>query len=160
MKGAPVEQGLAGKRVLVTGGTKGIGRASVLALARAGAGVVAAYRTASEDEASLARELKEIGGQFRMVRAEVTNSADVEARLVGCTEELGGRDGIVNNVGVDAHIPFDKLLESEWHRVIDHNVTSAYLVTQAVLGQLSDGGSIVNVGSSVALRGRPFSVHY
>ena len=155
-----MEQGLAGKRVLVTGGTKGIGRASVLALARAGAGVVAAYRTPSEDAESLARELKELGARFRLVQADVTSPADVAALSAACSEELGGLDAIVNNVGIDAHLPFDKLPEPEWHRVIDHNVTSAYLVTQAALPLLADGGSIVNVGSSVALRGRPFSVHY
>jgi 3-oxoacyl-[acyl-carrier protein] reductase len=155
-----VEQGLAGKRVLVTGGTKGIGRATVLGLARAGAGVVAVHRSPSEDVESLARELKEIGGQFKLVQADVTSGTDVVEIAAACKETLGGLDGVVNNVGVDGHVTFGDMSEPEWHRVVDHNVTSAYLVTQAVLDLLADGGSVVNVGSSVALRGRVLGVHY
>jgi 3-oxoacyl-[acyl-carrier protein] reductase len=155
-----VEQGLAGKRVLVTGGTKGIGRATVLGFARAGAGVVAVHGSPSEDAESLARELKEIGGQFRLVRADVTSGTDVAEIAAACKETLGGLDGVVNNVGVDGHVTFGDMSEPEWHRVVDHNVTSAYLVTQAVLDLLADGGSVVNVGSSVALRGRVLGVHY
>lgn len=155
-----MEQGLSGKRVLVTGGTKGIGRATMLAFARAGAGVVAVHRSASEDAESLARELKEIGGQFRLVQADVTSKADVTELANAVREELGGLDAVVNNVGVDGHVTFGDMQEDEWHRVVDHNVTAAYLVTQAVLDLLADGASVVNVGSSVALRGRVLGVHY
>jgi 3-oxoacyl-[acyl-carrier protein] reductase len=155
-----VEQGLSGKRVLVTGGTKGIGRATVLAFARAGAEVVAVHRSASEDAESLTRELKEIGGRYRLVRADVTSKADVTELADAVREELGGLDALVNNVGVDGHVTFGDMQEDEWHRVVDHNVTAAYLVTQAVLDLLADGASVVNVGSSVALRGRVLGVHY
>lgn len=155
-----MDQGLADKRVLVTGGTKGIGRATVRAFARAGAGVVAGYRTESEDVETLARELKQLGARHRLVRADVTSKADVDELANACKEELGGLDAVVNNVGVDGRVAFEDLGEDEWHRVVDHNVTSAYLVTQAVLGILDDGGSVVNVGSSVALRGRVLGVHY
>jgi 3-oxoacyl-[acyl-carrier protein] reductase len=155
-----VEHGLVGKRVLVTGGTKGIGRATVLALATAGAEVIAAHRTASQDAESLAHALKEIGGQHRVVQADVTSGIEVTQLAQACREAFGGLDAVVNNVGVDGHVTFGDMTEREWHRVVDHNVTSAYLVTQAVLGQLTDGGSVVNIGSSVALRGRVLGVHY
>lgn len=155
-----MDQGLAGKRVLVTGGTKGIGRATVLAFARAGAGVVVGHRTASEDAESLNRELKEIGGRFRLVQADVTSGAGVAALAQACAEEFGGLDVVVNNVGVDGRVTFGDMAEEEWHRVVDHNVTAAYLVTQAALDLLADGASVVNVGSSVALRGRVLGVHY
>lgn len=155
-----MDQGLSGKRVLVTGGTKGIGRATALAFARAGAGVVVAHRTASEDAESLNRELKEIGGRFRLVQTDVTKGVDTAQLALACQEELGGLDVVVNNVGVDGHVTFGDMVEEEWHRVVDHNVTAAYLVTQAVLDLLADGASVVNVGSSVALRGRVLGVHY
>ena len=155
-----MDQGLAGKRVLVTGGTKGIGRATVLSLARAGASVVAVHRTENEDAAALGRDLKEIGGQHRVVQVDVTSGADVAQLALVCKEALGGLDAVVNNVGVDGQVWFGELVEDEWHRVMDHNVTSAYLVTQAVLEVLADGGSVVNIGSSVALRGRVRGVHY
>ncbi|MDH6579803.1 SDR family oxidoreductase [Kitasatospora sp. MAP5-34] len=165
-----MDQGLVGKRVLVTGGTRGIGRATVLAFARAGAQVVVCSRGAGADGAgadgggadagTLARELKETGEGHRLVQADVTTSAGVAVLAARVREAVGGLDAVVNNVGVDGQVWFADLAEDEWHRVMDHNVTSAYLVTQAVLPLLADGASVVNVGSSVALRGRVRGVHY
>ncbi|MCA2228516.1 SDR family NAD(P)-dependent oxidoreductase [Nonomuraea aurantiaca] len=155
-----MDQGLHGKRVLVTGGTRGIGRATVLAFARAGAHVLACHHTGGEDADSLATELKELGDRNRVVRADVTDSED-NRRLAGTVEaELGGLDVLVNNVGVDGAAPFAEISGEEWRRLLDHNVTSAYLVTQAMLGLLAYGASVVNIGASAALRGRVNGVHY
>ncbi|MGW4799057.1 SDR family NAD(P)-dependent oxidoreductase, partial [Nonomuraea sp. NPDC004297] len=66
----------------------------------------------------------------------------------------------VNNVGVDGSAPFSEISGEEWQRLLDYNVTSAYLVTQAMLGVLADGASVVNIGASAALRGRVNGVHY
>lgn len=155
-----MEQGLSGKRVLVTGGTRGIGRVTVIAFARAGANVVSCHHTAGEAAERLARELKEIGGQHLVVRADVTDRAETERLVDACGQQLGGLDVLVNNVGVDGVVPFGELGEDEWRRVVDSNVTATYLVTHAALGLLADGASVVNVGSSVALRGRANGVHY
>lgn len=155
-----MDQGLLGKRVLVTGGTRGIGRATALAFARAGARVVVCSRSAGADADTLAQELKEAGEGHAVVQADVTTGAGVAELAERVRESLGGLDTLVNNVGVDGQVWFGELAEEEWHRVIDHNVTSAYLVTQAVLPLLADGASVVNVGSSVALRGRVRGVHY
>ncbi|MDQ1041652.1 3-oxoacyl-[acyl-carrier protein] reductase [Streptomyces sp. V3I8] len=155
-----MEQGLAGKRVLVTGGTRGIGRATVLGFARAGARLAVVARGTGEDAERLERELKEIGAHHTLLRADVTDSAQVAAALAQCREQLGGLDVLVNNVGVDGAVWFADLDENEWHRVLDHNLTSAYLVTQAALELLADGSSIINIGSSVAMRGRVRGVHY
>ncbi|WP_410601156.1 SDR family NAD(P)-dependent oxidoreductase [Amycolatopsis sp. lyj-90] len=155
-----MDNGLSRKRVLVTGGSRGIGRAITLAFARDGAHVVACHREPSEEAAGLTRELKELSDRNRVVQADLTTSAGAQ-RLAGATQEtLGGLDVLVNNVGVDGMVPFDRLGEDEWRRVMEHNVTTAYLVTHASLGLLTDGASIVNVGASVALRGRPGGVHY
>ncbi|MGW4798881.1 SDR family NAD(P)-dependent oxidoreductase, partial [Nonomuraea sp. NPDC004297] len=70
-----MDQGLRGKRVLVTGGTRGIGRATVLAFAQAGAHVLACHHTEGEDSDTLATELKELGDRNRVVRADVTDSS-------------------------------------------------------------------------------------
>ena len=155
-----MNQGLAGKRVLVTGGTRGIGRATATAFARAGARVVTCHHRAGDDADSLARELKALGAGNLVVPADVTAAPDVAHLLQTCATALGGLDVLVNNVGVDARVPFAALDDTEWYRVLDHNVTAAYRVTQAALEVLGDGSSVVNVGASVALRGRALSVHY
>ena len=155
-----MELGLSGKRVLLTGGTRGIGRATALALAAEGASVTVCHHSESEASASLALRLKELGDNNEVVRADVTDQAAVTQLVERVASSLGGLDVLVNNLGVDGFVPFEGLEEDEWHRVLDHNVTSAYLVTRAALRLLSDGASVINVGSSVALRGRVNGVHY
>ncbi|WP_298796308.1 SDR family NAD(P)-dependent oxidoreductase [uncultured Pseudonocardia sp.] len=163
-KVGPVEPGHDGerqRRVLVTGASRGVGRATALAFARAGASVLACHRGAgqsgTEDAKDLAGELDAIGPGHRVVAADVTVAADVERLAAECGPRL---DVLVNNVGVDGNRALGDLDEPEWHRVVDHNVTSAYLVTRGVLGLLGDGSAVVNIGASVALRGRPGGVHY
>jgi len=151
---------LAGRRVLVTGGSRGIGRATTLAFARAGATVVTCSRHDDENAAGLARELKEIGDAHHVVRADVTRREDVARLLTTCRMALGGLDVVVNNAGVHAQAPIEELARNEWHRVVDSDLTAAYLVSQAALPLLAPGASVVNVGASVALRGRPGSAHY
>lgn len=155
-----MDQGLNGKRVLVTGGTRGIGRATALAFARCGSRVAVVSRGGGEGAESLLRELKELGADHLLLRADVTSEPDTAGLAPRVREALGGLDVLVNNVGVDGHAAFAGLEPAEWHRVMDHNVTSAYLVTQSLVEVLGDGASVVNVGASVALRGRPGGAHY
>lgn len=150
----------AGRRVVITGGTRGIGRATALAFARAGARIVVSYRSDAEQAKSLGAELEAAGGEAELVQADLTTREGAQLLAATATGWLGGIDVLVNNLGVDGHVPFGKLSEEEWHRVLDHNATSAYLVTQSVLDALAPGASVVNIGASVALRGRPMGVHY
>ncbi|MET7456649.1 SDR family oxidoreductase [Streptomyces sp. NPDC005574] len=159
--GSPVpDDPPAGRRVLVTGGTRGIGRATALAFARTGARLAVAHRGDGEAADRLTRELTELGADFTLVAADLTGPAGAERLADAVLGRFGGLDVLVNNLGVDGHVPFEKLSEDEWHRVLDHNTTSAYLVTRAVLDLLGEGASVVNIGASVALRGRPLGVHY
>lgn len=155
-----MQQIWAGKRVLVTGGTRGIGRATVLAFARGGAHVVTCHHAPGEAADSLAAELGALGGKHEVVTADVTTGAGAARLADACRGVLGGLDVVVNNVGIDGSAPLERLEEDEWRRLLDHNVTSAYLVTRAVVDLLGEGGSIVNIGSAAALRGRPASAHY
>jgi NAD(P)-dependent dehydrogenase (short-subunit alcohol dehydrogenase family) len=151
---------LSGRRVLVTGGTRGIGRAIVLDLARAGAAVVTCARTTGEDAASLEAELKEIGATFRVVPADVTDPADVRRLIEECEAALGGLDVVVNNAGRDGQARFEDLAVQDWQALLDADLTSVFLVSQASLRLLAPGASIVNVGAGVALRGLPGRTHY
>lgn len=155
-----MHNGVSGKRVLVTGASKGIGRAIALAFAGAGATVVAGHRTADESAQQLARDLKERGEAHRVVRADVTTRDGAQQLLENASSTFDALDVLVNNVGVDGSAAFDELAEPEWDRLFSHNVGSAYLVTRAALGALTDGAAVVNLGSSVALRGRAGAVHY
>lgn len=151
---------LTGKNAVVTGGTRGIGRGIVLALANAGANVVTCYRSDGEAVASLDRELKETGGRHQLVQADVSREEDVERLVAAVRTGYGSVDVLVNNAGVISHIPFAELPVEEWRRVLDNNLTAAFVVTQKLLPLLGEGASIVNIGSRAAVVGIPHRAHY
>jgi len=151
---------LAGRNTLVTGGTRGIGRQVVLDFARAGATVVTCSRGGGEDAATLAEELKELGGDHRVVTADVSVAGDVDRLVEECRAAMGSLDAIVHNAGVISHVPFEELPVAEWRRVVDTNLRGPFLVTQKSLGLLSRGSSVVFVGSRVATVGVPLRAHY
>jgi 3-oxoacyl-[acyl-carrier protein] reductase len=155
-----MDLGLEGKRAVVTGGSRGIGRAIVLGLAGGGASVAACFNRESDDVASLREELKAIGGPSYLEQADVADPASVERFVSGASERFGGIDALVNNAGVVSHKPIEELDLDEWHRVIDVNLTAIYLVVKAALPAMGAGASIVNVTSAVAMRGMPARTHY
>jgi 3-oxoacyl-[acyl-carrier protein] reductase len=152
--------GLEGRKALVTGGSRRVGREIVLALARAGADVVACYRQDGDSVATLAAELDEIGGKHRLVRADVTNPADVDALLVACQDSVGTLDILVNNVGTFGWAALGELEPDEWNRVLEVGLTAAYRVTRRALPLLTDGASVVTIGSAAALYGGACRTHY
>jgi 3-oxoacyl-[acyl-carrier protein] reductase len=151
---------LQGKKALVTGGSRGIGRTIVLALAEAGADVIACYRTESEHVESLARELKATGGDHHLIRADVSQEEDVTQLLAEVGTRFGSLDVVVNNAGAISHIPFEKLPTAEWHRVIDTSLTAAYLTVQHALPLFGETASVINIGSRSATVGIPLRAHY
>jgi 3-oxoacyl-[acyl-carrier protein] reductase len=155
-----MDLGLNGKLVLLTGGSRGIGREIVLGLAGAGASVAACFNRESEDVARLRADLGEIGGASYLAQADVSNPESVNAFVGGARERFGRLDAVINNAGVVSHKMIGELDLGEWHRVIDTNLTSAYLVVQAALPAMTSGGSIINISSGVALRGMPGRTHY
>ncbi|MFY1699372.1 MULTISPECIES: SDR family NAD(P)-dependent oxidoreductase [unclassified Solwaraspora] len=151
---------LSGRAALVTGGTRGIGRGIVTALAHAGADVVACYRADGPHVDDLARTLKEIPGDHHLVRADIGDPGQLTALADECRLRYGRLDVVVNNAGVISHQPIDQLAVDEWRRVLDTNLTGAFLVVREVLPLLGAGASIVNVGSRVATVGIPLRAHY
>ncbi|MBA9005522.1 MULTISPECIES: SDR family NAD(P)-dependent oxidoreductase [Thermomonospora] len=151
---------LNGKKAVVTGGTRGIGRSVVLALARAGADVLTCARGEGEAAQSLARELKELGGDHQVVKADVGEPADVRRLAEEARTRYGRVDVLVHNAGVISHIPFEELPLEEWDRVLNTNLTSAYTLLQTLLPLLPEGASVINVGSRVATIGIPQRAHY
>jgi NAD(P)-dependent dehydrogenase (short-subunit alcohol dehydrogenase family) len=151
---------LVGKRAIVTGGSRGIGRAIVLALARQGVSVAAIYNRESESVSTLAEELERSDTDSYVAQADVGDPTSVAKLVGGVRERYGALDILVNNAGVVSHHMIEDLELDEWRRIIDTNLTALYLVTKDVIGAMPEGSSIIIVGSAVATRGIPGRTHY
>jgi 3-oxoacyl-[acyl-carrier protein] reductase len=144
------------KRVaLVTGGSRGIGRAIAAALAASGHRVALTYRERGEDAQAVVAHIVESGGEARAVRADVAKERDRAALLEEVSKAFGPIDVLVNNAGT--HLPGVKFADvpaSEWQRVLDVNLSGPFYLTQAVLPQMRarKRGCIVNISSNVTLR--------
>jgi len=155
-----MDLGLTGKKALVTGGSRGVGRGIVLALARAGVNVITCYRQYSDAVMSLEHELKEIGGEHHVLRADLADPAQIQS-LVARSGELAGRlDLVVNNAGAISHVPYPELSLDEWRRIVDTNLTAVHLVIQHSLPILGDGASVLSIGSKSVEVGIPHRAHY
>ncbi len=147
---------LTGKKALVTGAGRGIGKAVALGLARAGADIGLVARTETEINA-VAGQVKEMGRQAVVTAADLTVTADIPALVSGVAGELGGIDILVNNAGTN--IPQDSVdvTEEAWDSVIALNLKSCFFMAQAVgkvMIEQGRGGRIINMTSqtgSVAL---------
>ncbi|HET9142521.1 SDR family NAD(P)-dependent oxidoreductase [Actinophytocola sp.] len=154
------ELGVEGKKFLITGGTKGIGRGLVLGAAAAGGHVITCYRSEDESVASLVRELKETPGDHHVIRADIGTQDGVTSLIDEVRVRFGNLDVVVNNAGVISHIPYAKLPVDEWHRVIDTNVTAVFQIIQESLPLLNPGASVINIGSKSSEVGIPLRAHY
>jgi 3-oxoacyl-[acyl-carrier protein] reductase len=152
--------GMKGRHAVVTGGSRGIGRAIVLGLARHGASVTACYTTPSEAVESLTAELGSLGADAELIRADVSDEAQAQRFVERAGERRGPIDVLVNNAGVVSHRTLDELDLAEWRRVLDVNLTSMYLITRAALPRLAGSASVVNISSAVAMRGMAARTHY
>jgi 3-oxoacyl-[acyl-carrier protein] reductase len=144
---------LEGKNALVTGGSRGIGRAIALELARAGATVNVGYRTGKD-------EAEEVANQARghALEADVSD-ADSAAKLV---EEAGELDVLVNNAGLTRDGLIARMPDADWRDVIETNLSSAFYTCRAVSRSMMKrrSGSIVNISSVVGLHGNPGQTNY
>jgi 3-oxoacyl-[acyl-carrier protein] reductase len=144
---------LEGKNALVTGGSRGIGRAIALELAAAGAAVVVGYRSGRDDAEAVAEEA---GG--RAIQADVSNP-DEAAKLV---EDAGELDVLVNNAGLTRDGLLARMPDEDWRDVIETNLSSVFYTCRAVARPMMKrrGGAIVNVSSVVGLHGNPGQTNY
>jgi 3-oxoacyl-[acyl-carrier protein] reductase len=142
---------LAGQAVVVTGGGTGIGRGIVRAMARAGASVVVAGRTAKTLDAAAA-EAREIGADVRVVCTDITVASDIDALVTRTVEDFGRIHCWVNNAGsagAEDVGPLLDLTEAQWDAVVDLNLKWTFFACQAAARSMAStgGGSIINISS-------------
>ncbi len=145
---------LGGKVVLITGASRGLGRALALAFAREGVNLVINSR--SEDSlGQVAGESQETGAEVLAISADVSAESDVERLVDESVRRFGRIDVLVNNAGLlGPRVPIVEYPEDEWRRVLDANLTAPFLLSKAVIPHIPEGGSIVNVTSGVSVEGR------
>ena len=154
---------LDGKRALVTGGSRSIGRAIALGLAREGADVAVGCRTSLDAAQSAVREIEGMGRRAVAVSGSTDRRADVERFVAEAHGFLGGLDILVNNAGILKRTPLLEISEEEWDAILDVNLKGYFLVSQAVARRMvEDGtrGAIVNVSSAGQAVAAPNLTHY
>ena len=143
-------QRLRGRRALVTGANSGIGRAIALRLAREGAAVVVNYLSKAEAAEEVVSEIAQMGGHALAAQADVSNEQQVDEMFARARTELGGLDILVNNAGFETHHPILEMPADAWRKVIDVDLTGAFLCAQRAARQMVEaktGGAIVNISS-------------
>jgi 3-oxoacyl-[acyl-carrier protein] reductase len=153
---------LNGRTALVTGSSRGIGRAIAIALAQAGAGVVVNYRHREAEAQAVATEIRALGRPSISVQADVSSASNVERLIRTAEESVGPVDILVNNAGIARVQPVEEITERDWDELIDVNLKSCFLMTQAVLPGMRarQWGRIVNLSSVAAQVGGVVGPHY
>jgi len=147
---------------LVTGASRGIGRATAIALAEAGAAVAINYRTQGVAAEQVRTIIRNLGRASVALQADVSLSADVDQLLEAVEHELGPVDILVNNAGISQVKPFQELTETDWDEMLRVNLKSAFLVTSRVLRGMRQRrwGRIINLSSVAAQTGGVIGPHY
>ncbi len=147
---------------LVTGGSRGIGRAIALALAKAGAAVAVNYRERAAAAEEVAALIRSGGGRAISIQADVSRAAPVEAMVASVERELGPVDILVNNAGIARPQPPEAITENDWDEILTVNLKSCFLVTQAVLPRMRARrwGRLIFLSSVAAQLGGVVGPHY
>lgn len=153
---------LSGHVALVTGGSRGIGRACCERLAQAGANVAVNYRENEDAARATVSAVEAAGARGIVVRADVANVDDVQRMISEVTEQLSPIDLLVNNAGIFDYGSHEETTAESWQRTIDCNLTGAFHVIWALKDAMIERnfGRIVNIASIAALRARPMSIAY
>lgn len=153
---------LKGRVALVTGGSRGIGKAVALALAEAGADVAVNYRSRGVEGGAVAAQVQALGRRALSIGADVSQAAEVKRMVEQVTRELGPIDILVNNAGIGPRAGLDEMTERLFDETIAVNLKSAFLCSQAVYPGMRERkwGRIVNISSGAARGAGAIGAHY
>ncbi|MCF4150345.1 3-oxoacyl-[acyl-carrier-protein] reductase [Dethiosulfovibrio sp. F2B] len=151
-----------GRVALITGGSRGIGKAIALELASRDLRVVVNYRSSSKAADEVVKTISDLGGEAIAVRADVSDPDQVKELFKIVSTEFGSVDILVNNAGITRDGLLMRMKESDWDAVIDGNLKSAYLCSKEGVKGMAKGrwGRIVNMASVVGLIGNPGQANY
>jgi len=153
---------LKGKVALVTGSSRGVGRAIALAYAREGASVVINYTANQAAGEEVITAIKEMGEKAVLVKADVSKAADAEELVQKGIDEFGGIDILVNNAGLSRPAMLLKMTEDQWDQVVDIHLKGAFLCTQFAARNMKEQnkGKIINVTSVAGIVGTVGQINY
>jgi NAD(P)-dependent dehydrogenase (short-subunit alcohol dehydrogenase family) len=143
---------LHGKAALVTGGSRGIGAATALRLAREGADVALTYVNGKEAAEEVVRRIEALGRRAVALRADAADADEAAGAVERAAEALGGLDVLVNNAGVGVLGPLEGLSLADVDRVLAVNVRGVFLTSQAAAGRMRAGGRIITIGTCMSQR--------
>lgn len=152
-----------GKVAIVTGSGSGLGSGIALRFAEAGAAVVVNYRSSAAGAQTVVAQIEAAGGQALAVQADVTQKTSVESLIQQTVDAFGRLDVLVNNAGLYPLSTLVEMSEAEWDEVVNSNLRSTFLCTQAAAKQMiaqGQGGAIVNIASIEAENPAPMHSHY
>ena len=152
---------LHGKCAVVTGGSRGIGRAIAFGLADAGADVLITYREKTAEAEAVVKAMEAKGRRAKAVQMDVTDRVSVDA-AVGAAEKFGGVSILVNNAGINKPTDFDQISDADWDGILATNLKGPFMAAQAFLPLLkkAGGGAMVHIGSVSGQYGGPRTAHY
>ncbi|GJE15603.1 glucose 1-dehydrogenase [Methylobacterium marchantiae] len=151
---------LHGKVAVVTGASKGIGAGIAKALARDGAAVVVNYASGKEGADAVVAAINSAGGKAVAVKGDVSKAADAQGLIEAALSSFGGLDILVNNSGIFEFSPVEAVTEEHYRRQFDVNVLGVLLTTQAATKHLREGGSVINISSSITSLRSPGTAVY
>ncbi len=153
---------LTGRVALVTGASRGIGVGCAIALAKAGARVAVNYHSHVEEAARVCAEIQRTGRRALSVQADVSKASAIREMVTRVERELGPVDVLVNNAGIARPQKIEDITEQDWNQILDTNLKSTFLVTQAVLPHMRKQrwGRIINMSSVAAQTGGVVGPHY
>lgn len=153
---------LTGKIALITGASRGIGKAIAISLAKAGCDIAVNYRTKEQEAQEVCAIIQKLGRRTIAIGADVSKSGEVNRMINTIEKELGAISILVNNAGIAKTKSIAEITEKEWDETLDINLKSAFLVTQRVLPKMraQKWGRIINLSSVAAQMGGVVGPHY